>query len=61
MTIVSDAYMTVTCFELLRDWICRQAPDQADWLDERYAAFSRGANERDLHLFLGLAPRRLGK
>ncbi|MEG3113722.1 EboA domain-containing protein [Salinicola sp. 4072] len=53
--------MTVTCFELLRDWTCRQALDQADWLDERYAAFSRGANEQDLHLFLGLAPRRLGK
>ena len=35
-----------------RELLAPLFPDQADWLDDRYAAFSRGANEQDLHLFL---------
>ena len=50
--------MAETPVELLRDWVLRQAGDEADW-------FSRSLNdmeaERDLHIVLGLAPRRLGK
>lgn len=47
--------------DLLRQWIFREAPDQSDWLDAQYSSLNHAASERDLHLFLGLAPRRLGK
>ncbi|WP_110655457.1 EboA domain-containing protein [Salinicola halimionae] len=53
--------MPVTSLELLREWVYRQTPDHAEWLDAQYARLSESANECDLHLFLGLAPRRLGK
>jgi len=53
--------MPVTSLELLHEWVYRQIPDQADWLKAQYAQLGRNATERDLHLFLGLAPRRLGK
>lgn len=46
---------------LLSAMALRRAGDQADWLAERFAALAAGAPERDLHIFLGLAPRRLGK
>ena len=47
--------------ELLRAWVMAQAGPAALWVDEQLGALSRGASERDLHLFLGLVPRRLGK
>ncbi len=39
----------------------RQAGREAAWVEERLDALAAGAPERDLHIFLGLAPRRLGK
>ncbi len=51
--------------DLLRGWVLRQArnmaDDQADWIAERLDALAAGAAERELHIVLGLAPRRLGK
>ena len=47
--------------ELLRGWVLRQAGDQAGWFAERLEALAAGAAERELHIVLGLAPRRLGK
>jgi hypothetical protein len=53
--------MAQTAAELLRQWLMTQCPDQADWIAASLDAISQGAPERDLHIFLGLAPRRLGK
>jgi len=47
--------------ELLRSWVLRQADDQAGWFAESLKALGAGAAERELHIVLGLAPRRLGK
>lgn len=47
--------------ELLRTWVLAQASDQADWVSDSLTKLAEGAPERDLHIFLGLAPRRLGK
>jgi hypothetical protein len=47
--------------ELLRSWVLRQAGDQADWFAERLEVLGAGPAERELHIVLGLAPRRLGK
>ncbi|MGR3715138.1 MAG: EboA domain-containing protein [Thermohalobaculum sp.] len=47
--------------ELLRSWVLRQAGDQAGWFAERLEALAAGAPLRELHIVLGLAPRRLGK
>ncbi|MEC5292272.1 EboA domain-containing protein [Aurantimonas sp. C2-6-R+9] len=47
--------------ELLREWVLRQAGAEAGWVRDQLDALATGAPERDLHLFLGLAPRRLGK
>ena len=44
--------------DLLKRWVARQAGDAADWYTEAVDAM---AAERDLHIVLGLAPRRLGK
>lgn len=44
--------------DLLRAWVLRQAGDAADWF---VSAMDAMATERDLHIVLGLAPRRLGK
>ena len=46
---------------LLRDWVLRQAGEQRDWFAESLARLKGGASERDLHIVLGYAPRRLGK
>ena len=53
--------MTETPAELLRAWVLRQAGDEADWVRESLATLEETGAERDLHIFLGLAPRRLGK
>lgn len=47
--------------ELLRGWILAQSGSEADWVAERLGELAAGAPDRDLHVFLGLAPRRLGK
>ena len=47
--------------ELLRDWVLAQAGEEAGWVAERLDLLAAGAPERDLHICLGLAPRRLGK
>ena len=47
--------------ELLRGWVLRQAGGQEGWFAERLEALGAGAAERELHIVLGLAPRRLGK
>ena len=47
--------------ELLRRMVLARAGEAAPWVEERLAALAAGAPERDLHVVLGLAPRRLGK
>jgi hypothetical protein len=53
--------MGATPLQLLRSWVARQAGDQADWYVESLNRLAAGAAERDLHIVLGYAPRRLGK
>ena len=53
--------MPKTAAELLRAWIVAQAPEQADWVTTSLDALAEGAADRDLYIFLGLAPRKLGK
>ena len=50
--------MTERPVDLLRGWVQRQAGDPAAWYTE---AVDGMASERDLHIVLGFAPRRLGK
>jgi len=50
-----------TPVELLRSWVLNQAGDAATWARQQLDALARGAPRRDLYIFLGLAPRRLGK
>lgn len=47
--------------DLLRKWVLDRAGDEARWVAESLAQLEAGPPERDLHIFLGLAPRRLGK
>jgi len=53
--------MAETSAELLRRWVIAQCADQAAWIEESLATISQGSPERDLHVFLGYAPRKLGK
>lgn len=53
--------MTVTPTDLLKGWVIAQCPEMADWITKSLETISDGAPERDLHIFLGLAPRKLGK
>tara|TARA_R110002074_G_scaffold95832_7_gene208504 strand:- start:761 stop:1504 length:744 start_codon:yes stop_codon:yes gene_type:complete len=53
--------MTKSAAELLRGWIVAQAPEQEGWVTTSLGALSDGAPDRDLYIFLGLAPRKLGK
>lgn len=50
-----------TPLELLRSWVMRQGGDAAQWFAEALAALDQNPSERELHILLGLAPRRLGK
>ncbi|MCZ4260326.1 EboA domain-containing protein [Limimaricola sp. G21655-S1] len=50
-----------TADAVLRDIVLARAGSEAGWVEENLEALRRGAPERDLHIFLGLAPRRLGK
>lgn len=53
--------MVETPAELLQRWLVTQASDQAGWITSSLNAISKGAPERDLYIFLGYAPRKLGK
>lgn len=61
--------MSAQPLDLLRAWVARQAGDRPDdqpdgraaWFDEALIALGRSPVERDLHIVMGLAPRRLGK
>ena len=47
---------------LIRAWLARQLPEEAsDWLHGRLEALGTAPAERDLHIALGLIPRRLGR
>lgn len=46
---------------LLRTWVMDQSGDEADWVSESLDKLGSTGSERDLHIFLGFAPRRLGK
>ena len=48
-------------FDLLQAWVLRQAGDHAAWFEDRLARLAASATERELHIVLGMAPRRLGK
>ena len=50
-----------TAAEVLRGLVLAQAGDEAGWVAESLDRLAAGAPERELHIFLGLAPRRLGK
>ncbi|MFC6490347.1 EboA domain-containing protein, partial [Nitratireductor sp. GCM10026969] len=47
--------------EVLRDIVLSRAGGHVGWVEDRLAALEAGAPERELHIFLGMAPRRLGK
>lgn len=47
--------------QLLEIWIAAQSGDAAPWVADQLQLLSQSTKERDLHIFLGLAPRRLGK
>ncbi len=47
--------------EILRGLVLAQAGDEAGWVAGSLDGLAAGGPERDLHIFLGLAPRRLGK
>lgn len=53
--------MTKTPKDLLRGWVLAQAGDAAAWVEQQLTQLATSERERDLHIFLGLAPRRLGK
>ena len=46
---------------LLREWVIARAGDQAAWVEDSLADLAAGGPERKLHMFLGFAPRKLGK
>jgi len=50
-----------TPLALLRGWVSAQAGEGADWFEAALDALAEGAPERELHIVLGYAPRRLGK
>lgn len=47
--------------DLLKDWVLRQAGEEGAWFTESLERLAAGASDRDLHIVLGYAPRRLGK
>ena len=54
--------MTETPSTLIRAWLARQLPHEASaWLHGQLEKLSAAPAERDLHIALGLIPRRLGR
>ncbi|MFZ3584751.1 EboA domain-containing protein [Loktanella sp. DJP18] len=51
----------MTAAEMLREMVLARAGNEAEWMQTELDRLKRGAPERDLHIFMGLAPRRLGK
>lgn len=48
--------------ELIQTWLRRQLPQPSmKWLDEQLAKLAEDPSDRNLHIALGMAPRRLGK
>lgn len=47
--------------ELLRKWVLSQSGAASGWVAEQCELLEKSERARDLHIFLGLAPRRLGK
>lgn len=47
--------------KLLRTWVLSQAGPAADWVEQSLDNIALATQERDLYIFFGLAPRRLGK
>lgn len=47
--------------DLLRRWVEERSDAHRHWVRESLAELEAGAPERALHIFLGLAPRKLGK
>ncbi|MGF1552316.1 MAG: EboA domain-containing protein [Paracoccaceae bacterium] len=46
---------------LLRGWVADRAGAHRAWIEDSLDGLAEGRPERDLHVLLGLAPRRLGK
>ena len=53
--------MPETPTDLLRSWVLDRAAGERGWVEGSLAQLAKGGPERDLHIFLGYAPRRLGK
>ncbi|MBR9841069.1 MAG: hypothetical protein GYB50_24775 [Rhodobacteraceae bacterium] len=47
--------------ELLRRWVLDQAGPEASWAAQSLDTLAKSGQARDLYIFMGLAPRRLGK
>jgi len=45
----------------LRNIVIENSGEHADWVIENLDKLATGAAERDLHIFMGMVPRRLGK
>ncbi len=55
------AFRVTQAAELLRNLVLAQAGDEADWIRQSLANIALATQERDLYIFMGLAPRHLGK
>lgn len=47
--------------DLIRNWVLAQSGAEADWVAQSLDKIASATQERDLYIFFGLAPRRLGK
>jgi len=47
--------------QLLERWVVARSGEAAPWVGDQLDLLAQSTAERDLHIFLGLAPRRLGK
>lgn len=53
--------MAETPKSLLTRWLGAHVGENTDWLNTSLSQLAKGGPERDLHIFLGLAPRKFGK
>lgn len=57
--------MSDAAIDLLRSWVATRAGHEGGWVSDSLTGLAgsdgKAASERDLHIFLGFAPRRLGK
>ena len=47
--------------DFLQQLVLSRATDNRSWIEDQLACLETTPSERDLHIFLGLAPRKLGK